>query len=332
MYGSGEEGGLGPFSVKLYLQHMVKNGSWGDNIMLGLIASMWGVRISILLADSCAEVCIRHDSDWPEVDFGLLFNCNMATGHYSGVKCNDDLGVECKAIKEGDNYSREEDNKSELTVPLGMVVVSVERLKELLKDHELAKKVRQLVKEEKGSGGGTGGVIGGDKRKKKGEDTADEAEIDKDVQNVKKGDVHCIRCNKDFPSTAQLKKHVQIYHKNVYSHICNLCDKGFHSMEGLREHQKVHKGSLFKCEKCTKTFTMARAKKRHLRDIHGKKINLKCQHCGHVSHTHCTLYLHLKSCPQNPNRVPLYCDLCPKGPWYTGSKLLAHKWKDHKWK
>ena len=56
LYGSGEEGGLGPFSVKSYLQHMVKNGSWGDNIMLGLIASMWGVRISILLADSCAEV------------------------------------------------------------------------------------------------------------------------------------------------------------------------------------------------------------------------------------------------------------------------------------
>ena len=37
---------------------------------------------------------------------------------------------------------------------------------------------------------------------------------------------------------------------------------------------------------------MARPKKRHLCDIHGKKLNLKCQHCGHVSHTFCTLYLH----------------------------------------
>ena len=61
-----------------------------------------------------------------------------------------------------------------------------------MKDHELAKKVRQLVKEEKGSGGGTGGLIGGDKRKKTGEDTADEAEIDRDVQTVNKGEVHCI--------------------------------------------------------------------------------------------------------------------------------------------
>ena len=50
-------------------------------------------------------------------------------------------------------------------------------------------------------------------------------------------------------------------------------------MEGLREHQKVHKGSLLKCEMCTKTFTTARAKKCHLHDIHGKNLNLKCQHC-----------------------------------------------------
>ena len=35
LYGSGEEGGLGPFSVKLYLQHMVKNGSWGGQYNVG---------------------------------------------------------------------------------------------------------------------------------------------------------------------------------------------------------------------------------------------------------------------------------------------------------
>ena len=29
LYRSGEEGGLGPFSVKSYLQHVVKNGLWG---------------------------------------------------------------------------------------------------------------------------------------------------------------------------------------------------------------------------------------------------------------------------------------------------------------
>ena len=40
LYGSGEEGGVGPFSVKTYFQYMVKDGNWGDTIMIWLIASM----------------------------------------------------------------------------------------------------------------------------------------------------------------------------------------------------------------------------------------------------------------------------------------------------
>ena len=112
-------------------------------------------------------------------------------------------------------------------------------------------------------------------------------------------------CNKYFPSIAQLKKYVKLYNKNVYSHICNICDKVFHSMEGLRQHQNVHNGSLFKCEKCTKTFTMARPKKRHLCAIHGKKLNIKCQHCGHVSHTRFYSLLTLKKLPSEPKQASI---------------------------
>ena len=42
LYGSGEEGGVGPFSVNTYLHYMLEDGIWGDNIMLELIAIMWG--------------------------------------------------------------------------------------------------------------------------------------------------------------------------------------------------------------------------------------------------------------------------------------------------
>ena len=80
LYGSGEEGGVGPFSVNTYLHYMLEDGIWGDNIMLGLIASMWGVRVSILLSESCAEVRLRHDMEWPECDFGLVFNCSSTGG------------------------------------------------------------------------------------------------------------------------------------------------------------------------------------------------------------------------------------------------------------
>ena len=62
-----------------------------------------GGGVSILLSESCTEVCLRHNIDWPECDFGLLFNCNQRTCHYSGMKRIDETGVECKMIKEGNN-------------------------------------------------------------------------------------------------------------------------------------------------------------------------------------------------------------------------------------
>ena len=111
LYGSGEEGGVGPFSIKSYFQYMVKDGTWRDHIMLWLIASMWGVRVSVLLGDSCAEIRIRHDLPWTEVEFGLLYNCNVRTGHYSGIKRDDETGVAAKKVKEGDNYSSTEDKR-----------------------------------------------------------------------------------------------------------------------------------------------------------------------------------------------------------------------------
>ena len=61
IYGSGEDGGVGCFSVKTYMEYMVEDETWGDNIMLGLICSMWGVRVSILLIESCTEICLRHN-------------------------------------------------------------------------------------------------------------------------------------------------------------------------------------------------------------------------------------------------------------------------------
>ena len=39
----------------------------------------------------------------------------------------------------------------------------------------------------------------------------EDLEIDEELQVVKRGDVHCIRCNKDFEKTRKLKKHVELY-------------------------------------------------------------------------------------------------------------------------
>ena len=134
--------------------------------MLHLITSMWGVRVSILLTDSCAEVRLRHDMQWHECDFGLLYNCNSRVGHYSRMKRFDEMGIEAKEDKQGQDYSESEDNRvrSELNVPRGMVVVTESKWKEFIRDSQYANKVRELRNIVGGSSGvgGSGGDEGHD--------------------------------------------------------------------------------------------------------------------------------------------------------------------------
>ena len=148
LYGAGEDN-LGPFSVKTYFEYMAQDDTWGDNIMLHLISSMWGVRVSILLTESCSELQLRHDMEWAECDFGLLYNCNIREGHYSAVKRFDETGVEANKVKLGQDYSEREDNRvrCESDIPRGMVMVDESKLKDLIRESEFANKVRDLVRE-----------------------------------------------------------------------------------------------------------------------------------------------------------------------------------------
>ena len=57
----------------------------GDSIFIGLVASMWGYRISLLRADSGKVVNYRHDLPLGMCDIGLLFNCRLHSGHYSSL-------------------------------------------------------------------------------------------------------------------------------------------------------------------------------------------------------------------------------------------------------
>ena len=143
----------------------------------------------------------------------MLFNCNQITGHYSGVKRTDETGIECNFIKEGKCYSVTEDTRvmSKVKVHRGMVVVSVTKFQALIKASELGCKVRELVKQSEGQSHGErysgAGDSGGRPSASSGkdDDTEEEPEIDMDVQAVHRGDTHCIRCNKEYQSTTNLK-------------------------------------------------------------------------------------------------------------------------------
>ena len=64
---------IGPFSIKGYMKYMMQNKSRRDSITLCLIASMWGVRITVLDSKNFNEVRIRHERQLNEdIDFLLL--------------------------------------------------------------------------------------------------------------------------------------------------------------------------------------------------------------------------------------------------------------------
>ena len=76
---------LGPFSVQSYLTHMSKHRKWGDSVIIKIIASMWGVRIGVLRSDSLSLVTYRCQETFDKMDLLLLYNCNMDSGHYTGI-------------------------------------------------------------------------------------------------------------------------------------------------------------------------------------------------------------------------------------------------------
>ena len=94
----------------------------------------------------------------------------------------------------------------------GMVLILVSKLQSLLRDSALAAKVREVVNDERSGWSGKSNVgsdvdISSREGAKKVDKNRKEVEIDEDLQEVQRGDVHCVRCNKDFDNTPTLKKH-----------------------------------------------------------------------------------------------------------------------------
>ena len=85
---------VGPFSVYGWVKHMSNDKVEGDGIMILLIASMWGCRISIVRSDCCKEVRFRHEKKLDCSDFILLYNCCPGNdGHYSAVMHTDKMMI-----------------------------------------------------------------------------------------------------------------------------------------------------------------------------------------------------------------------------------------------
>lgn len=347
-YGTAEEGQedsqIGPFSIKAYFLYMLKHTSYGDLTMIRLIASMWSVRITIVRCDSGVETKIRHRKALKDVDIALLFNCNMVSGHYSPmIKVSEGeyerLSVLTELVfsrsykRDVDYQERKERGDKCWEGEGGDVTLSQKEVDLLGKKAKALDKIAGIV------GKTTPGVPSSSTARTvhKERELIVEKEDNPKPQVVKKGDLHCENCNRDFDTTTLLARHVERYHKGVSSYTCTHCNRGFSTKKGLSEHKMIHKKEeeRVQCteEGCTVTFGNRSNMLKHVRNIHqSEKDKFKCTFCQKFkTNTKANLDQHHELCKsKNPERKEWECEVCGKK-FTMHKKRLLHCREVHGW-
>ena len=71
----------GPFSLHTYMQHILKNGTWGDDIVLQLISCLWQISVTILKADGLGGDKDQTQHEDQQVDLVVV---HAGGDHYLG--------------------------------------------------------------------------------------------------------------------------------------------------------------------------------------------------------------------------------------------------------
>lgn len=354
MYGTGE-GGIGPFSVKGYLRHHLKDKIWGDGLMLDLMSSCTSLRTTVLNARTGSEHRLRHNRPLNKVDIVLVFNGSIDHGHYSAVVWKDGGSVQSsQTFKTGSGFSPEVDAEEMLlrggSRMSGVETISTSRLRELERKERL---LYEMFATHGVEFPGTDELFEGTarSRKRKYLQAPVLAETPEKVQVVKKGDLECLTCQKKFVSTVELDKHVKKFHEGKIKFRCKECGKGFMTRQGVRQHELVHnkpeeklvcglmKEVDGKLVECTKTFGRRSNLNKHVAAFHPKKgaklTTLKCafaeKGCQYTTTDKGNKVQHEARCKHNPNRESYDCELCKDKTYHFHilKDLLRHKKEYH---
>ena len=341
MYGTGE-GGVGPFSVVSYFNHILQDKQWGDSIMIMLLASMWGLRITVVRGDTGNQIKYRHSKGLKDICVGLMYNGKEeGGGHYSGLMRVDGQYLAATPLKISDNFDLEVDERErqirgETSSQGANILISKARFLELCKKEKLLGEISAACRGE-GNLGRTGARGGGRKSRNMESrivtDTEEEMEMPEpdDIPVVQEGNTTCTHCSVDCKTTKNLKTHIKKFHKGQVKFVCATCNKGFVSQEGRNMHEKGHdEANVKKCTECDTTCSSNRALKRHMKVFHTEKEEFLCPYCNHKPfNTKYNLEQHTKRC--DPNVKPMVCDICKKGKFYSPGELMQHKKRKHAW-
>ena len=202
-----ENSEVGPFSIKGYLKYIMKDTTWGDSITLCLLASMWGVRITIVDSKNFNETRIRHDRDLSkDIDFILLFNGIEEKGHYSSIRRSDRVLNEAKMLKRTAGYDVEKDCRERImrndaewdkvVERANWSIVSNEKLASYKSKGKVISKIEKIIAKRKVQGD-SGETEEGEKA------PTPVKQVEPDIQEVNIGDKRCVKCCIDFDNTAK---------------------------------------------------------------------------------------------------------------------------------
>lgn len=88
VYQGGHPIALGPFSFKEYLLYMLQHNTWGDEMILAVLAHMWRCRVTVVNSKSLTELRFFHQKPLEQADVVLVYN---GTSHYIGTGENESL-------------------------------------------------------------------------------------------------------------------------------------------------------------------------------------------------------------------------------------------------
>ena len=277
---------FGPFSIKEYLQFMARPREYGDLIMLKLIASLWGLRITVIRSDSLGEIRIRHNLHFTKADMVFIYNSKPISGHYSpafSVSGGDPETLEIvdKLVK-GKNYDPEVDRAERRALHLWCWKEGskYQDLESSDTDEEALKEAGRQAKTKGGKGGKSSessleGVLKEQKKmiedlKAKVENLEKKSEVVDQIKRLVGGSGGSTRGEEEEEGQPVPKR------------------RGF---EPATQVQKVKKGDTF-CKVCKKDLGSSTNLKRHVDKAHKRKYTYYCSECnrgfmkkaGYVSH------------------------------------------------
>ena len=229
---------VGPFSIYSWALYMKKNLVWGDSVILSLLASMWSIRLTIVGSRSLHEVRFRHDLDLEFTNIALVYNTSEGNGHYSGLLRRNQEVCSTRPLAYSKKWNKEQDAAERLSLmqegalevirkaEIQMSIVKTGRIKALEGEGEQLAKINKILKRKRGEGEVEDTDEEDNEKRRREEIVVKE----KDIQEVNAGDVHCNKCDKDFPKTSLLMRHIDKYHKHVY----------MLKIRGYEEHKQQH--------------------------------------------------------------------------------------------